>query len=78
MALTFHFMVGRLGSVVAPIIHLSGRPVEPFLHFVQGPFGVIAFDESFPEVLLFYLKQLRIAAHSGGPMGEGLDDTKLG
>ena len=78
VALTLHFRVGRLGSVVAPIINLSGRPVESFLHLVQGPSGVIAFGESFPEVILFFLKQLRITAHGGGPMGEGLDDTKLG
>ena len=76
VTLTLHFRVGRLGSVIAPIINLSGRPVKSFLHLVQGPFGVIAFGESFPEVILFFLKQLRIAAHSGGPMGEGLDDTK--
>ena len=70
-------MVGRLGWVVAPIINLSGRPVKSFLHFVQGPFGVVTFSESFPEVLFLLLEQLRIAAHYGGPMGEGLDDTKL-
>ena len=29
-------------------------------------------------MLLFFLKQLRITAHSGSPVGEGLDDTKLG
>ena len=78
VTLTLHSLVGRLGSVVAPIIDLSGRLVKSFLHLVQGPFGVIAFGESFPEVILFFLKQLRIAAHGGGPMGEGLDDTKLG
>ena len=78
VALTLHFMVDRLGSVITPIIDLSGTLVESFLHLVQGPFGVIAFGESFPEVILFFLKQLRIAAHGGGPMGEGLDDTKLG
>ena len=78
VTLTLHFKVGRLGSVVAPIINLSGRSVKSFLHLGQGPFGVIAFGESFPEVFLFFLKQLRIAAHSGDPMGEGLDDTKLG
>ena len=37
--------------------------------------GVVAFGESFPEVLFLLLEQLRIAAHGGGPMGEGLDDT---
>ena len=56
---TWHSLVGRLGIIVAPIINLSGRPVESFLHLVQGPFGVVTFGESFPEVLLFFLKQLR-------------------
>ena len=28
-------------------------------------------------MFLFLLEQLRIAAHGGGPMGEGLDDTEL-
>ena len=70
VTLTLHSMVGRLGIIVAPIIDLSGRPVESFLHLVQSPFGVVAFGESFPEVLLFFLKQLRITAHSGGPVGE--------
>ena len=73
-----HFMVGRLGIVGAPIINLPGRPVESFLHHVQSPFGIFAFSESFPEVILFFLEQLWIAAHCGGPVGEGLDDTKLG
>ena len=36
------------------------RLVESFLHLVQSPFGIVAFGESFPEVLLFFLKQLRI------------------
>ena len=76
--LVFHFMVGRLGIVGAPIIDLSGRPVESFLHLVQSPLGIFALSESLPEVILFLLEQLRIAAHSGGPMGEGLDNTELG
>ena len=78
VALTLHSMVSRLGRIVAPIINLSGRPVKSFLHFVQGPFGVVAFGESFPEVFFFLLEQPRITAHGGGPMGEGLDDTELG
>ena len=78
MTLTLHSMVGRLGIAVAPTIDLSGRPVKPFLHLVQSPFGVVAFGESFPEVLLFFLKQLRITAHGGSPVGEGLDDTEFG
>ena len=78
MTLTLHSLVGSLGTVVAPIIDLSGRPVKSFLHLVQSPFGVVAFGESFPEVLLFFLKQLRITAHGGSPVGKSLDDTKLG
>ena len=72
VTLTLHSMVGRLGRTVAPIIDLSGRPVKSFLHFVQGPFGVVTFSESFPEVLFLLLEQLRIAAHCGSPMGEGI------
>ena len=78
VTLTLHSMVGRMGRIVAPIIDLSGRPVKSFLHFVQGPFRVVAFGESFPEVLFLLLEQIRIAAHGGGPMGEGLDNTELG
>ena len=62
--------------VVAPIINLPGRPVESFVHLVQSPFGIFAVGESLPEVLLFFLEQLRIAAHSGGPVGQGLGDTE--
>ena len=75
---TLHSLVGRLGIVVAPIIDLSGRLVESFLHLVQSSFGVVTFGESFPEVLLFFLKQLRITVHGESPVGEGFDDTKLG
>ena len=78
VTLTRHSLVGRLGIMVAPIINLTGRPVKSFLHLVQSPFGIVAYGESFPEVLLFFLKQLRITAHGGSPVGEGLDDTKLG
>ena len=76
--LVLHFMVSRLGIVVAPIINLPGRPVESFLHLVQSPLRIFTFSENLPEVILFFLEQLRIAAHSGGPMGEGLDNTELG
>ena len=64
--------------MVAPIIDLPGRLVESFLHPVQSPFGILAASESFPEVVFFFLEQLRIAAHGGGPVGEDLDDTELG
>ena len=76
--LIFDFIVGRLGTISAPIIDLSGRPVESFLHLVQSPFRVFAFGESLPQVVLFLLEQLRLAAHSGSPMKKGLDNTKFG
>ena len=56
-------------TVSAPIIDLSERPVESFLHLVQSPFRVFPLGESLAEVILFLLEQLRLAAHSGGPMG---------
>ena len=47
-------------------------------HLVQSPFGIFAFSESLPEMVLFFLEQLRLAAHCRGPMGEGVDYTELG
>ena len=64
--------------VVNPINGLTGRPVKSFLHLVQSPFGIFVLGESFPEVFLFLFEQLRITAHSFGPMGEGFDYTELG
>ena len=78
VTLVFDFIVGRLGTISAPIMNLAGRLVESFLHLVQSPFWVFTFGESLPEVVLFLLEQLRLAAHSEGPMGEGLDNTKFG
>ena len=78
VTLVFNFISGRLGTCGAPITNLSGRPVDSFLHLVQSPFGIFAFSESLPEMVLFLLEQLRFAAHSGGPMREGVDNTKFG
>ena len=64
--------------VVSPINGLTGRLVEPFLHPVQSPLGIFALSESFPEVFIFLFEQLSIAAHSFGPMGEGVDNTEFG
>ena len=77
VTLVLHFMVSRLGIIVAPIIDLPGRPVESFLHLVQSPHRIFTVGESLPEVILFFLEQLRIAAHSGGPVEEGLDYTEF-
>ena len=62
MPLIFDFTGGRLGTCGAPITNLSGRPVESFLHLVQSPLGIFAFSESLPEMVLFFLEQLRLAA----------------
>ena len=78
VTLIFDFIGGRLGICGAPISNLSGRPVESFLHLVQSPFGIFAFNESLPEMVLFLLEQLRLATHCGCPMGEGMDYTTFG
>ena len=78
VALVFNFIGGRLGTCGAPTSSLSGGLVKSFLHLVQSPFGIFAFSESLPETVLFLFEQLRLAAHYGGPMGEGVDNTKLG
>ena len=82
VTLIFNFIGGRLGNcgalVANPIIDLTGRPVKSFLHFVQSPFSIFTFGESLPEVVLFLLDQLQLGAHCFGPMGEGVDYTKLG
>ena len=83
VTLTLNFFSGSrrtIGTlVVNPINGLTGRPVEPFLHLVQSPFGIFAYlGEGFPEVFFFLFEQLRIAAHSFGPMGEGVNYTELG
>ena len=78
VTLIFNFIGGRLGTCGAPISSLCGGLVSSFLHLVQGPFGIIAFSESLPEMVLFLLEQPRLAAHCGGPMGEGVDNTKFG
>ena len=78
----YDFSGGSRGTVstlvVSPINGLTGQPVEPFLHLVQSPLGIFALSESFPEVFIFLFEQLRIAAHSFGPMGEGVNNTELG
>ena len=82
VTLTLNFSGGSRGTIgtlaVNPINGLTGRPVEPFLHLVQSPLGIFALGESFPEVFFFLFEQLRITTHNFGPMGEGVDYTKLG
>ena len=82
VTLTLNFSGGSRGTVstlvVNPINGLVGRPVKPFLHLVQSPLGILAFSESLPELFFFLFEQLMIAAHSLGPMGEGVNNTELG
>ena len=78
VTLVFNFISGRLGTCGAPITNLSGRPVKSFLHLVQNPFGIFVLRESLPEMFPFLIEQLRLAAHCGGPMGEGVDYTEFG
>ena len=82
MTLTLNFSGGSRGTVSTLVVNhingLTGGLVEPFLHFVQSPRGILAFSESLPEMFFFLFEQLRIAAHCLSPMGEGVDNTKLG
>ena len=82
VTLSFNSTGDSLGTcsalVISPINDLTGRLVKSFLHLVQNSLGIFAFSESLPEVVLFLLEQLRLAAHCFGPMGEGVDDTKFG
>ena len=78
VTLVFNFISGRLGTCGVPISSLSGGLVKSFLHLVQSPSVIFAFSESLPEMVLFLLEQLRLAAHCRGPMGEGVNNTELG
>ena len=81
MTLSFDFIGSGLGTcsalVVSAINDLSGGPVKPFLHLVQSPFWVFALGECLPEMIHFFVEKLRIATHCFGPMGEGINYTKL-
>ena len=69
VTLILDFNCWQIGALlVPPSLTCLVDPVESFLHLVQSPFRVYAFGESLPEVVLFLLEQLRLAAHSGGPM----------
>ena len=61
-----------------PFNCLTGGPVEPTFHLVQSPFRKVTLSESLPQMVHFFLEQLRTAAHCFGPMGEGVNYTKLG
>ena len=78
VAFSFNFTGDSSALVIGPITDLTGRSVKSFLHLVQSPFRIFTFSESLPGVVLFSLEHLRFAAHCFGPMGEGVDDTKLG
>ena len=82
MTLIFNFIGDRLGSCSALVVNPSLTSLVDllslFFTLVQSPFRIFAFGESLPKVVLFLLEQLRLAAHYGGPMGEGVDYTKFG
>ena len=75
MTLGFDFIGGTLGNfgalVASPINYLTGRPVESFLHRVQSPFGILAFSESLPEVVLFPVGATQACYTLFWPYGRG-------
>ena len=64
--------------IAAPIINLPGRLVESFLHLVQSPFRIFTLSESLPEVLFSFWSNSGLLHMVENPVGEGLNDTKLG
>ena len=62
MTLALNFSGGSRGTVstlvINPINGLTGGLVKSFLHFVQSPLGILAFSESLPEILFFFLSSL--------------------
>ena len=79
VTLGFNFIGSGLGAcstlAISPIIDLTSRPGKSFLYRVQSPLGVFTIGKTFPEMLHFFLEELRIATDCFGPMGEGTSDT---
>ena len=73
MTLTLNFPGGSRGTVsilvVNPINGLTGGLVEPFLHFVQSPLGILAFSESLPEMFFSCLSSSGLL-HTVWPLWE--------
>ena len=76
MNLCFHFIGSGLGAcstlTVSPITNLTGWLSKPFLHLVQGLFGVLTVGESLPEVLHFFLEHLRFATYCLCPVSKSI------
>ena len=75
MTLGFDFIGSGLGVcgalAVNPTIDLNGRPVKPFLYLVQSPFEVFTLGECLPEMLHFFVENIRIATNWFWPDGCG-------
>ena len=71
-------LVAGWAPVVPPSVTCLVDLLSLFSSLVQSPFGIFAFSESLPEMVLSLLEQLRLATHCGGPMGEGVDYTQFG
>ena len=73
VTLGFYFIGSGLDTcstlAISPIIDLTGRPRQYFLHLVQSPLGIFAIGKSFPEMLHFFLEDLRIATGLFGTYG---------
>ena len=77
---TLNFSGGSKGAVSTLVVNPSMASLEGLLSLFStlSPLGILAFSESLPQVFIFLFEQLRIDAHSFGPMGEAVDNTKLG
>ena len=70
MTLGFDIIGSGLGAwialTVSPITNLTGWLGKPFLHLVQGPFGVFTMGDCLPEMLHFFLEYIRFVTYSQG------------
>ena len=68
MTLTLNFSGGSRGTVstlvINPIKGLTGGLVEPFLHFVQSPLGILAFSESLPKMSRYIKESIFIRVNN--------------
>ena len=76
--LIFDFVLADWALLVPPSLTCLVDLLSLSSTLSKGHFGHLAFGESLAEVVLFLLEQLRLAAHSGDPMGKGLYNTKFG
>ena len=75
----FDFIGGGLSANsvlgIGAVASLVGKFREPSFHPVYGPLGVLAWTECLPEMVHFFLEQLKFVAYCFGPLGKSINYT---